>query len=439
VDLPDFGQSLFTGQITAIESVYEPSDPPKVRIRAYDALHHLRKRQPVRAFVDVTIADIADEMVRDLGLSVTAEASGPRWPQLLQYRQSDLDFLASLASRCGQYLVLRGRELHLASLGGLGGPTELVLGESLLEACVEFSAEPACRGVKTTAWDPGLVEMRSGSAVEARVGKVNEETAPWVVGEDGRRTIAHETARTDEEAQALAQAHLDLRSHRELVLRGVAEGNPELRTGAGVILRGVAEREVGPHVLAKVIHTIDTSRGYLTEFSSETPPPPSPVAGATLAFGLVTNVDDPDEHGRVKVSLPSCGDLETDWMQVLLPAAGPNKGVMAMPDIDDRVLVLLAGNEASHGVVLGGVYGPGTIPDSGVEGGRTRRFTFRTPGGQRVCLDDQQRLVRLENSDGTYLEFSPDAVELHASRDVRIDAPGRSIEIRGATIDFRKA
>jgi phage baseplate assembly protein V len=224
-----------------------------------------------------------------------------------------------------------------------------------------------------------------------------------------------------------------------VVLRGVAEGNPKLRAGALVTLRNVAERGAGPHVLAKVTHTIDTVRGYLTEFSSETTPPPSPVAGATVAFGLVTNVDDPDEHGRVKVSLPSCGELETDWMQVLLPAAGRDKGVIAMPDVDDRVLVLFVGGEASHGVVLGGLYGPGSPPDSGVDGGRTRRFTFCTPGGQRLCLDDRRRLARLENSDGSYLQFSPDAVELHASCDLRIDAPGRSIEISGAAIDFREA
>src|SRR5262249_28329796 len=50
---------LFSGEVTAIEYGYEPGAGRQLRVRAYDLLHRLRKRQPVRAHVQVTFADLA--------------------------------------------------------------------------------------------------------------------------------------------------------------------------------------------------------------------------------------------------------------------------------------------------------------------------------------------------------------------------------------------
>src|ERR1043166_5680231 len=38
---------VFTGDITAVEHTYSPDGAREVRLRAYDALHRLRKRQSV--------------------------------------------------------------------------------------------------------------------------------------------------------------------------------------------------------------------------------------------------------------------------------------------------------------------------------------------------------------------------------------------------------
>jgi len=51
-------EPLFTGQVTAIEHIYEPSRGREVRVRGYDVLHQLRKRQPVRAHLLQTLADL---------------------------------------------------------------------------------------------------------------------------------------------------------------------------------------------------------------------------------------------------------------------------------------------------------------------------------------------------------------------------------------------
>jgi phage baseplate assembly protein gpV len=142
--------------------------------------------------------------------------------------------------------------------------------------------------------------------------------------------------------------------------------------------------------------------------------------------------------GRVCVALPVFRNVETEWMGVLAAGAGSGKGFVAMPDVGDHVLVLFQGDERSEGVVIGGLYGVNGPPDYGIEGGVIRRRALFTPAGHKVQLDDQHGSIRLEHANGSFVELSPEKLSLHAKGDIGIDAPGRAIVIRGASIDFQR-
>lgn len=439
VDLQGVAQPLFSGQVTAVEYGYHASTGHEVRVRAYDALHALRKRQPVRAHVQVTLEDLAREMVSDLGLSVDTAATSPVWQRLIQHAQSDLDLLTDVAARSGAYATVRDSTLHLITLQGIGEPVPLRLGQSVLDARIEVNADPACRRVSAMAWDPSRVETFEATADRARTGRAEpDESAPDRLGASGRRTLADEIATALDQLTAAAQADLDARVAREFVVRGTAVGDARLVPGARVHLTGVATPFAGEYVLTRARHTIDGKGGYLTEISSEPPPVRSRPRGALAALGIVTRIDDPDHLGRVRVRLPTFGDLETEWMGVLTPGAGSGKGLVMQPDVGDQVLLLFPQGDPAAGFVLGGLYGVGAPPDSGMENGVVARYTLLTPGGQRVQLDDARQLLRVENSRGSYVELSPDRVVLHAATDLLIEAPGRKIVIQGQAIDFQR-
>ncbi|HET8542676.1 MAG TPA: contractile injection system protein, VgrG/Pvc8 family [Anaeromyxobacter sp.] len=437
VRVADREPALFQGEVTAIELAYGASRQREVRLRAYDALHRLRKRQPVRAHVQVTVADLARELCADLGVSVACAEDGPLWPWFVQWRESDLDLLAGLAERSGLYLALRGDTLHLLTLEGEGGALPLAAGDDLLECAVEVNADPACRRVAAAGWDLHAVEAHSGRAERARVGRsVDAEAPPSAVGAGGERVLPDVIAPTPAHADAAAQAELDRRIAREVVLRGVAEGDPALRPGARVELRGVAPRLAGTYVVTEATHVLDARRGFLTELSTEPPPARPASASAGMTVATVSRVD--AGTGRVKVALTSFGDVETDWMQVLSPGAGADKGLAVLPDTGDLVVVLFARGEPAQGIVLGGLYGAKGPYDAGVEGGAVRRFTLRTPGGHVLRLDDDRRALRIEDARGSFVEMSPDEVRLRSRVPLFLEAPGQPVVIRGDRVDFRR-
>jgi phage baseplate assembly protein gpV len=325
------------------------------------------------------------------------------------------------------------------TLEGIGSPLPLKLGESLLEARVEVNGEPACRSVAAVGWNPLYVETYTGQTGDARVGRdVVAQVPPERVGGSGERELPDETVQHSSHAEAIAQAELDRRVAYEVTLWGVAEGDPRLRPGTPVQVEGVLDRLAGRYVLTSVTHTIDSRRGFVSELFTVPPPARERARGAVAVLGEVTRVDDPEDLGRIRVSLPVYGDVETEWLHVLCVGAGEDKGLVALPDVGDHVLVLSSRDAPGQGVVLGGLYGMRGPPDSGVEEGAVRRYTLLTRGGHRVQLDDAQQVIRLQDSTGSYVELSPEKVHLCAAVDLEIEAPGQAVTIRGQSIDFER-
>jgi phage protein D/phage baseplate assembly protein gpV len=431
---------LFAGQVTAVEHVFGPDREHEVRVRAYDPLHRLRKTQHARALVQVTVEDVANQLAQDLGLSVEAHAPGPLWPNVMQHRQSDLELLVTLAQRCGLFVTVDGGVLRLVTLAGHGEEMELTLGDELLEASVQLNGDRATGSVAAAGWDPLAAEAYEGTADEARLGR---ETAagvvPSKVGAGSDVALFDEAAPDADHVTGLAQADLDVRRAGEVTLWGIAEGNAELAPGRPVRVAGLHDAFDGRYVLTDVTHLVDENQGFVTEIDSSPPELLARRTAATAALGEVTSVDDPDGRGRVRVHLPTYGGLETDWLGVATPGAGPDRGLVALPDVGDRVLVLFPHEDAALGIVLGGLYGAGGPPDPGVADAATRRFSLGTAGGQRVVLDDEHGVLRLSDVTGSTLELSPDRVLLHAARDLTIEAPGRAVVVRAKTVDFEQA
>jgi phage baseplate assembly protein gpV len=224
-----------------------------------------------------------------------------------------------------------------------------------------------------------------------------------------------------------------------VTLTGTAEGSTDLRVGGRIAVSGVAGAVAGEYVLTGVIHTVDAD-GYLTAFTTEPPALPAADRAAGATLGRVTEVADPDGLGRVKVSLPALGDLDVGWLAVACPGAGSGRGIVALPDVDDTVLVLLPHGEPTAGVVIGSLYGTITPPDeAGVSDGRVGRWSMTTADGQSIVVDNAGRQLRLANQVGSFVELTPDKLTVHSATDLVIEAPGKAMKVRAASVDFEHA
>ena len=429
---------LFVGEVTVVERGYGADRSREVRVRAYDALHRLRKRQATRTFEEVDLLDLARRLTAGTGL----EVSGPavRLGTVHQYGRSDLEALVLAATRVGVWPVVDGTTLRLVDLGGDGDdPLELRLGTSLHSAEIEVSQEPSYREVVVTSWDPASaraeVERAGGVAARART---RADPAPQSVGGGGALTVPDEVVGEAELALALARAELSVRAAGEVTASLVAEGDPRLRAGVRVSVAGVDPLVEGVYLVTEAVHVVDAG-GYETTLSTRPPEPPSTRGADRVTLGLVSDTADPEERARVRVRLAALPDLETGWAPVLLPAAGPGKGAVLLPEVGDTVLTLLAGGDAAQAVVLGGLYGEGRVPDAGEGGPRGSRLTVRTADGQQVRLDGAGHRVQLDDGHGSSVELGPELVRITAATDLLIEAPGHGLRVRARTVDFEEA
>lgn len=450
-----FEVPLFEGEVTAVERAYGSAHGRELRVRGYDRLHRLRKQQSVRVLLRMTPLELAQEVAGAIGASVEATESGPPWERVVQHRQSDLRLLIEVASKSGLYLVLRGGTLHLVTLAGIGEAVPLHWGTTLLEARIEANGDAATRTVEASGWDAISDQTWTATAREARVGRAQTQAvAPDRVGGSGTRVLVNEPVPDAERASALAQAELDARVCGEVILRAVALGDPRLRPATPVNVDNVDAQLSGLYVITEATHTVDRDQGYLTEISTAPPPIPERSYETVAVPGEVTSVEDPDGLGRIRVTLPTYKDIESAWMEVLSTGAGSGKGLVALPDVGDRVLVLLLHADPAQGVVLGGLYGAGGPPDTGVVGGSVKRYTLTTSGGQRITLNDEdgellledasggsvrmgQQRIEVKDQAGSSLEMSPELVRLHSATSLEIEAPGNSVVVRGSSIDFQ--
>jgi len=431
---------IFEGHVTAVEYGNLGNQKNEIVIRAYDDLHKLRKNSVLKSHVNMTVGDLIEELGSSLGVDFKISEAGPKSPHMIQWGQSHLDFIIEKSFEAGLYFVINDKNLHLFSLKGLEISEEIVLGDSLLESRVELNADQSCRQVEVKAWNPWKAESIEANAKSARSGRgISAEASPSNIGGSGKVQLTNATMQTPLQAEAYAQGYQDLKDMSEVRFSALLQGNAKLFPGVCVNTQGLPSAIEGKYLLSRVTHVINAEQGYVCEVDT-LPPQAQKTSNSnnSTTLGVVTRVDDPSKLGRLKAKLPAYGDVETEWMEVCMPAVGANKGFVALPDVDDNVLVLMMNQNPSQAVVMGVLYGTKKPIDDGVSGNSVKRYTLSTPGGQKLVLNDDKNILRLENSSGSFVEMSPGKVTVSSKTQLLIEAPGNTITIKASKVDFKQ-
>lgn len=110
-------------------------------------------------------------------------------------------------------------------------------------------------------------------------------------------------------------------------------------------------------------------------------------------YATVSDNQDPEERGRVKVSYNLMGDtMESDWMDMM----NLYNGAFFLPEVGDQVVVAFIAGSYTNGVVLGGVWSDSQKPpetkinsgaDKNKDGKNNLRF-IKTRSEQMIIFDD---------------------------------------------------
>lgn len=165
---------------------------------------------------------------------------------------------------------------------------------------------------------------------------------------------------------------------------------------------------------------------------------PLPFGG--VAVGIVTNNQDPDKLGRVKVKLPWLSDQdESAWARVATPMAGPQRGLYLLPEVNDEVLVAFAQGDLSHPYVLGALWNGQDKPPESNEDGKNQRRSLTSRSGHVIRLDDSDNAAQIEiiaagAKSSIIINAQENTIEIKADADIKIEASKGKLTLQGQGI-----
>lgn len=169
--------------------------------------------------------------------------------------------------------------------------------------------------------------------------------------------------------------------------------------------------------------------------------PEARLYGVTV--GVVTNNQDPDGLGRVKVKLPWLSDdVESHWARVVTPMAGNDRGLFFLPEVDDEVLVAFEHGSPEFPYVLGALWnGKDKAPESNDDGGNNMR-TIKSRSGHVVRLDDTDGSEKIEIVDGSgansvVISTADNTITITADADITIESGSGKLILSGNGIEIK--
>lgn len=157
-----------------------------------------------------------------------------------------------------------------------------------------------------------------------------------------------------------------------------------------------------------------------------------------VAEGIVTDVNDPEKEGRVKVQFPWFDQkMESEWCRVRQFYAGNGYGSFFVPEVGDEVLVAFTHGDMRLPIILGGLYNGKDKPVTYRDNNKDEKL-IRTKAGHQLTFVDTKgkEMVKLETQGGHTAVFSDDQKQISIAstggNKVVMDDQGQKVSVSTA-------
>lgn len=422
----DSVQTIFKGEITAIEPEFDETSLATLCVRGYDKSHRLHLGRQTRAFLKQTDSAVAQKVAKECGVSVDADATSETFPYIIQHNQTNMEFLRARAERIGYKVYFADGKVCFkkAAPASSSAVAELVWGKDLLSFRPRVSAAHQPGKVKAQGWDPVKKEMITGEAPapsasnQGGITKTSAATAGAFSA--GDEVVTHRFIASVADAKQIAISRSAMLRANYVQAEGTCLGNPKIMAGKVIDVKGIGKNFSGKYYVTVARHRYVAAKNYhytvdvyitgyepatishlLNGYSAENQHLPSAVVG------IVTNNKDPDKMGRVKVKFPwLSAEVESQWARLASPMAGPERGLEIIPEVNDEVLVTFEHGDFNSPFILGSLWnGKDKMPvpnDKAVGGdGKVNQRMFKSRVGHVLLFDDTQGDEKITIKDKT--------------------------------------
>ncbi len=450
---------IFDGKLWAIE-LELVGDGAFIAATAYDPSFALHQNRRTQVFQDMSPSDVAQKVISGAGLSASVDSSGAaseQYPLIVQNNETDWQLLWRLAAGIDYEVAGDGSTVHFKAAASTGSEESIALAapDQLISFRPRLSGAQQAGTVGVNGWD-----LTNAQSVVAQDAPANPDSMPAgfqrsTIAQPANSptwTVGDQTITKQSEANALAKSIGARIANAWVDAEGVTAGDPRLKAGCLIDVSGVGEKFGGTYKLTSATHALVGGRGYQTHFTISGRSPrtlldlvdtaaPTAAWGTSMVVGVVTQTEDPEGMGRVRVKFPALGDLEGAWARIASPAAGSNRGLLMMPVAGDEVVLGFEQGDPRRPYVLGAVWNGQAKPQDLVKSDGSfalasdHDVTVTATGKASVTAQDAMTLkgktVSAQATEGA-MEVKGTTITIQSDGSVTIKGQAISVEAGGS-------
>jgi uncharacterized protein involved in type VI secretion and phage assembly len=478
--------TLTIGEVTAIEPVFSTAGRPTLRVRGYDRSHRLTRGKKTRTYGDAnpTGQGINEEQIINTIVQETDQITGKvvdtsgfrrvKYPYVLQYNQTDLEFLWSRARLLGYQVYVEDKKLYFQKADAHRGaqsdkPATLRWGHNLRSFEPRLTLMHQVDQAMVKGWDPATKQSIEGTGSSdtsktipvVGLNKKGSALAKEALGGVAEEVVVDHPILTVDQAKAMAAARFAEAESEFIQADGTCrEGDPRLIAGRVVTIEGVGKRFSGDYYVTEARHVY--ARGAYEVTFGVTGRAPNTLShllngdnghGQDRIDGVVaakvTSLEDPENLGRVQVMFPwlpkyKNADLSSNWARIATPMGGQERGFFFLPEIDDEVLVAFEHGDVNYPYIVGTLWNNTDKPPVGTKDSvlssdkkKVDQRVIRSRSGHVIVLDDTEGEEQIIIQDMTgknqiVINSKENTMTINVEKDLTIVAKGdTTIEAQG--------
>ncbi|OWK71093.1 type VI secretion system Vgr family protein [Pedobacter sp. AJM] len=466
----------FAGLVTRVELAQSHGYHGVLIVSGYSPTILIDRGEDLGSYLDKDLNEIVklatiDTPANDLKIVANASRQASI-DYLIQYKESDWEFLNRLSGEYHEWLYYDGKQLNF------GKPDTqkdigLFYGRDVHN--LQYAMELAPLKNKRFAYNPKQDTILESESSGQAGGHPDLDYAIKASNLMYSKTFNQPSMiRVDNDGDIKSHVENEEKAHISELLKVNASGD-NAALGIGTLAEitmsirqeiAFATESLGRFLITSITHNLDGTGKYHNTFegvvaSSErilvknyTKPSPD------MQLADVIDNDDPQGQGRIKVKFKwKCHSNDvTEWLRVVSPNAGTgdtgkNRGFHVIPEKGDQVMIAFEEGNVARPVVMGSVYHGKSGDSSGFKNSNTKGLTSRK--GSALTFDDLNHalnmgtnaanFVNIKNGPGLITAQAASKIVIHSGKSTitmdkegNIDISGEHISINGrASIDIQ--